>query len=101
LYGEELEAYHADGVLTHLRLAFSRDQKEKVYTQHKIQEDAALLHDLIVKDEGSFYLCGPTWPVPDVSNALLGSFSQSMSKEAAKEYLEKIKNDERYILEVY
>ncbi|KAJ2818897.1 sulfite reductase [NADPH] flavoprotein component, partial [Coemansia furcata] len=29
LYGEELEAYHADGLLTNLRLAFSRDQKEK------------------------------------------------------------------------
>jgi sulfite reductase (NADPH) flavoprotein alpha-component len=35
LYGEELEAYHADGLLTHLRLAFSRDQREKVYIQHK------------------------------------------------------------------
>lgn len=35
LYGEELEAYHADGLLTHLRLAFSRDTREKVYIQHK------------------------------------------------------------------
>jgi sulfite reductase (NADPH) flavoprotein alpha-component len=44
LYGEELEAYHADGLLTHLRLAFSRDQREKVYIQHKyvVQLDAAV-----------------------------------------------------------
>ncbi|CAG8591826.1 4235_t:CDS:2, partial [Dentiscutata heterogama] len=35
LYGEELEAYHAEGLLTHLRLAFSRDQPHKVYIQHK------------------------------------------------------------------
>lgn len=35
LYGEELEAYYQEGILTYLRLAFSRDQKEKIYIQHK------------------------------------------------------------------
>jgi len=31
LYGDELDAYHKAGVITGLRLAFSRDQKDKVY----------------------------------------------------------------------
>ncbi|KAJ3261568.1 hypothetical protein HK103_005406 [Boothiomyces macroporosus] len=101
LYGEELEAYHDDGILTHLRLAFSRDQKQKVYIQHKIQEDKDLLHDLIIKQNGSFYLCGPTWPVPDVTNALLESFVTSMSQEDADHMLEDLKHLERFVLEVY
>lgn len=42
LYGEELEAYHASGLLTHLRLAFSRDQREKVYIQHKYVGEGGL-----------------------------------------------------------
>ncbi|KAJ3274517.1 hypothetical protein HDV01_002645 [Terramyces sp. JEL0728] len=101
LYGEELEAYQDDGILTHLRLAFSRDQKQKVYIQHKIQEDKDLLHDLIIKQNGSFYLCGPTWPVPDVTDALLQSFTTSMSKEDAENMLEDLKHLERFVLEVY
>ncbi|KAJ3140103.1 hypothetical protein HK100_010480 [Physocladia obscura] len=101
LYGEELEAYHADGLLTHLRLAFSRDQKEKVYIQHKIQDDSEMLGDMMLKDGGAFYLCGPTWPVPDVRDALVSAFSNSMSENEASEKLEALKEQERYVLEVY
>jgi sulfite reductase (NADPH) flavoprotein alpha-component len=101
LYGEELEAYHAEGILTHLRLAFSRDQPQKIYIQHKIQEDSTILFDMMVKDKGAFYLCGPTWPVPDVTDALLHAFTKSMNLEQAHEYLEQLKNDERFVLEVY
>ncbi|KAJ3166011.1 hypothetical protein HK101_012014 [Irineochytrium annulatum] len=101
LYGEELEAYHADGLLTHLRLAFSRDQKEKVYIQHKIKADAEILAEWMLRDEGAFYLCGPTWPVPDVRDALIKSFSKEMTVEEADHKLESFKEEERYILEVY
>lgn len=62
LYGEELEAYHQDGVLSRMGLAFSRDQKEKIYIQHKMKEDAEMLHDYLINKNGHFYLCGPTWP---------------------------------------
>ena len=41
LYEEELEAYRKNGVLTRLDLAFSRDQAQKVYVQHRMQENAA------------------------------------------------------------
>ncbi|KAJ3024378.1 UNVERIFIED_CONTAM: hypothetical protein HDU68_008227 [Siphonaria sp. JEL0065] len=101
LYGEELEAYHFDGLLTHLRLAFSRDQKEKVYIQHKIKADDTMLGDMILKQGGAFYLCGPTWPVPDIRDALISSFSKFMTVEEATEKLESLKEEERYVLEVY
>ena len=48
LYGDEIEAYHADGILTHLKKAFSRDQEEKIYAQHCIAEDQELLYDYMV-----------------------------------------------------
>ncbi len=102
LYGEELDAYHDDGLVTDLRLAFSRDQREKVYIQNKMEEDADRLYDLLVNKKGHFYLCGPTWPVPDVKAALIKSFvKHGWSKEDAENELEVMKEHERYVLEVY
>ncbi|KAI7885504.1 hypothetical protein K492DRAFT_171522 [Lichtheimia hyalospora FSU 10163] len=103
LYGEELEAYHADGVLSRMGLAFSRDGKKKVYIQHKMMEDAQLLHDYLVTRNGHFYLCGPTWPVPDVKDAVvygLKNFGGIDEKEAGN-LIEEWKENEKYILEVY
>ncbi|CAG8566130.1 5508_t:CDS:2 [Cetraspora pellucida] len=103
LYGEELEAYHTEGLLTYLRLAFSRDQPHKVYIQHKMQDDSELLHQYLLKDEGWFYLCGPTWPVPDVRDAIVNSFTSAgkLSLGDASAAVDKLKDLERYILEVY
>ncbi|GAA5925701.1 sulfite reductase subunit alpha [Sporobolomyces koalae] len=102
LYGEELEAYFKEGVVSHLGLAFSRDTDKKVYIQHKIQEDADLLAKLLDTDNGAFFLCGPTWPVPDVYEALVKSFvGAGKSVEQAQAYIEEMKEDERYVLEVY
>ncbi|KAK3834997.1 MAG: hypothetical protein J3R72DRAFT_403841 [Linnemannia gamsii] len=105
LYGEELEAYHADGLLTHLRLAFSRDQKEKIYIQHKMNEDGQLLHKYMLDAElnGHFYLCGPTWPAGDVKDAIVQSFMDGENCAAidANRIVNKLKEEERYVLEVY
>lgn len=108
LYGEEIEAYIKDGIVTHAGLAFSRDSDSKVYIQHKMRQDAKYLAGLIAGNEdipetkGVFYLCGPTWPVPDVHEALVHALSQYAGKtpEAASAYIEQLKEDERYVLEV-
>lgn len=103
LYSDELEAFHAQGVLTHMGLAFSRDQKQKIYIQHKMQEDGKLLADWLLKKGGSFYLCGPTWPVPDIYAALISAFVQhgGLTEQQAKDKLDELKEQERYVLEVY
>lgn len=102
LYGEELERYEAEG-LVELRLAFSRDQPEKVYIQHKLLEDKERLHDLLCTQKGHFYLCGPTWPVPDVRAAIAGGIKAvtGMSQDDAEEVIEQMKEESRYVLEVY
>ena len=106
LYGEDIEAYLSSGIISHAGLAFSRDGPNKVYIQHKMEEDKAMLADLLTKTGGEaayFYLCGPTWPVPDVYEALRGSLEdqKGMSTEQAAAYLDKLKEEERYVLEVY
>ena len=102
LYGEEIEAYIQDNVITHAGLAFSRDSKHKVYIQHKMRDDADTLARHLTQDKGVFYLCGPTWPVPDVYETLVGALVRHHGKteEEAGEYLEGLKEEERYVLEV-
>ncbi|KAF7790872.1 hypothetical protein EIP86_001830 [Pleurotus ostreatoroseus] len=103
LYGEEIEAFINDRTITRAGLAFSRDQKKKVYIQNKMREDGKDLAKMLLRDNGVFYLCGPTWPVPDVYEALvsaLGEF-EGLEAQAAGAFLEGLKEEERYVLEVY
>jgi len=103
LYGEELEAYNASGLLQYLRLAFSRDQTVKVYIQHKLQNDQSEIHNLLIKEKGHFYLCGPTWPAGDVYDAIVNNFTEAggMEKKQAQDEVYKMKEEGRYVLEVY
>ncbi|AHG76562.1 sulfite reductase (NADPH) alpha subunit [Mannheimia varigena USDA-ARS-USMARC-1296] len=57
LYQNELERYLANGVLTQLFTAFSRDQAEKFYVQGSLAEQAELIWTLIKKG-AYFYICG-------------------------------------------
>lgn len=102
LYGEEIEAFIEDNVITRAGLAFSRDGPKKIYIQHKMLEDSEALATMLYDQKGVFYLCGPTWPVPDVYEALVNAFGKFKGVDAtsAGEYLEGLKEEERYILEV-
>ncbi|OWZ18377.1 Sulfite reductase [Phytophthora megakarya] len=103
LYGNELDEYEADGLVTYLRCAFSRDQEHKVYIQDKIAEDKEILADLLLRQNGHFYLCGPTWPVADVREALVASFTQvgGLDRRQANATIERMREEGRYVLEVY
>ncbi|EAQ85241.1 hypothetical protein CHGG_09255 [Chaetomium globosum CBS 148.51] len=105
LYGEEWEAYMDAGVITLLGAAFSRDQPQKIYIQDRMRQTIADIVQAYIKDEGSFYLCGPTWPVPDVT-AVLEEAIAVEAREGAKKVdprkeIERLKEDGRYVLEVY
>ncbi|KAI0677013.1 assimilatory sulfite reductase [Trametes maxima] len=103
LYGEEIEAFVLDRTITRAGLAFSRDGPRKVYIQHRMREHGADLARMLWDERGVFYLCGPTWPVPDVYEALVDALvgHASVSREAAGAFLEGLKEEERYVLEVY
>ncbi|KAL2115966.1 hypothetical protein VTJ04DRAFT_10221 [Mycothermus thermophilus] len=105
LYGEEWEAYLDAGVITLLGAAFSRDQPKKIYIQDRMRQTMQQIVKAYIKEEGSFYLCGPTWPVPDVT-AVLEEAIATEAKESGKKVdprkeIERLKEEGRYVLEVY
>ncbi|KAK0629219.1 hypothetical protein B0T17DRAFT_505804 [Bombardia bombarda] len=99
LYGEEWEAYVDAGVITLLGAAFSRDQKEKIYIQDRMRQTIGDIVKAYVLDEGSFYLCGPTWPVPDVTavleEAIAAEAKESGRKVDPRKEIERLKEDGR------
>lgn len=99
----QIEAFIEDGVITKAGLAFSRDGPKKVYIQHKMLDDVEALGQMLHEDKGVFYLCGPTWPVPDVYETLVKALEKQcgMDAKAADSFLEGLKEEERYVLEVY
>ena len=105
LYGEEWEAYVDAGVITLLGAAFSRDQPHKIYIQDRMRQTMADVVQAYIRDEGSFYLCGPTWPVPDVTEVLMEAVAaeakESGRKVDPRKEMERLKEAGRYVLEVY
>ncbi|XP_060923388.1 NADPH-dependent diflavin oxidoreductase 1 [Limanda limanda] len=88
-FRSEWEELTEAGHLT-LFTAFSRDQEEKVYVQHRVTENAKLLWDLLVNQRGCFYIAGNAKQMPaSVSDALKGAFQQEggVSSEEAEQML--------------
>jgi sulfite reductase (NADPH) flavoprotein alpha-component len=101
-YEEEFEALRAAGKLR-LDLAFSRDQEEKVYVQHKMYEQSAELWKWL--QEGAyFYVCGDAHRMAkDVEHTLhkIAQEQGAMSEEAAKAYIKSLRTQKRYLADVY
>lgn len=105
LYGEEWEAYQAAGIITLMGCAFSRDQPQKIYIQDRMRESLSEIRKAYLQEDGAFYLCGPTWPVPDVTNVLEEAIAVESkatgTKVDPKKEIDRLKEEERYVLEVY
>lgn len=102
-YKDEFEAMQANGTLTTLTTAWSRDQAHKIYVQHRIEENADELWKWIEKG-AVFYVCGDaTYMAKDVDDALHALIAKGggMSAEAAAEYVAQMKKDKRYQRDVY
>jgi sulfite reductase (NADPH) flavoprotein alpha-component len=103
LYQTEMQNWLQTGVLTKLSVAFSRDQKDKIYVQHKMQQHAAELFDWL--NAGAYlYVCGAKSPMSiDVENTLLNIIQQhgNYSLAQADEYLNALKSEGRYLKDVY
>ncbi len=103
LYQEEWETYLAEGKITHLDLAWSRDQILKVYVQDKMREKAAELWSWI-KGGGHFFVCGDAKRMAkDVDQALHDIIAEQggMTIEQAQDYVKQMKKDKRYQRDVY
>ncbi len=104
-YEEEFAAWQESGLLARLDTAFSRDQSEKVYVQHRLQQAGAEVWEWL---EGGayFYVCGDKdYMAKDVHQALIDIAQEhgGLSEEEADHYVNRtlMKEEKRYLRDVY
>lgn len=112
-FGERNRAtdfFYADEFITwaandHLRLdvAFSRDQSEKLYVQHKMQENSKDLWAWL--QEGAyFYVCGDAERMAKDVEAMLVAIAQqegNLTLDGAHDYVRRLRTEKRYLADVY
>ncbi|MEF1311787.1 assimilatory sulfite reductase (NADPH) flavoprotein subunit [Vibrio mytili] len=103
LYQVEWQKYLKSGALSRLDVAFSRDQAEKVYVQHRILENAAQVWQWI-QDGAYIYVCGDaTRMAKDVHDALIIVAEQEgkMPRDDAEQFINDLRKAKRYQRDVY
>ncbi len=103
LYQVEWQGYVKSGLVDKITLAFSRDQKEKIYVQHRLIENGKDVFEWL-EAGAHFYVCGDaTHMAKDVEAALLSIIQQhgGKSEDDAKEYLVAMRKAKRYQKDVY
>jgi sulfite reductase (NADPH) flavoprotein alpha-component len=89
----EIEAWVADGTITRLDLAFSRDQAERLYVQHRLMAAAEALRAWVA-DGAAIYVCGSlAGMAPDVETTLIDILGP--------DGLERLADEGRYRRDVY
>ena len=103
LYRDELEAMRNDGHLTRLDLAFSRDQERKIYVQDRMLEQGPEFYRWL-QEGASVYVCGDASRMAKDVDATLHTIVEQqagLSKDAATEYVQQLKDEHRYHRDVY
>ncbi|MEL7014391.1 MAG: sulfite reductase subunit alpha, partial [Pseudomonadota bacterium] len=103
IYQDEIGAFSDSGLLTRLDLAFSRDQADKIYVQHRMIENGKDLFAAL-EDGGHFYVCGDaTRMAKDVDAALhkVIAVHGGLSEEGTVAYVNELKREKRYVRDVY
>ena len=93
----------ADGHLTRLDTAFSRDQEDKVYVQDKMIEQGEMFWKWL-QDGASVYVCGNASRMAKDVHAALHSIvakQGAMSSDRAEDYIQTMKDEHRYHRDVY
>lgn len=103
LYQTEWQGWAKDSLLNKYDFAWSRDQEEKIYVQHKIREEAAELWQWL-QQGAHIYVCGDASRMAkDVEQALLDTIAEQggLSADDADEYLDNLRQEGRYQRDVY
>ena len=103
LYQLEWQDWKQSGLLTRIDTAFSRDQREKIYVQHRIWEQRRELFAWI-EDGAAIYVCGDANAMAkDVNTALVRVIADQagLDETAAAARLDSLRRDGRYLRDVY
>ncbi|MGW0183787.1 flavodoxin domain-containing protein, partial [Nocardia sp. NPDC003345] len=102
-YRTELEDMFRSGHLSRLDLAFSRDQRERIYVQHRMIEHGAELWSWL-RDGAHFYVCGDAARMAkDVDDALLriARVHGKLDEDGALAFKKQLVAEKRYVRDVY
>lgn len=103
LYQVEWQSYVKEGLLTHIDLAWSRDQAEKIYVQDKLIAQASDIWQWL--QEGAFiYVCGDAKRMAKAVDLALQQILMTQaqySQEQAISYLDELRSQKRYQRDVY
>ena len=86
-----------------LDVAFSRDQNDKVYVQHKLFEKGAEIWTWL-QEGAHFYVCGEADPMAKDVEATLQKICQEfgqLSPEASHAYIKQLRSSKRYLTDIY
>jgi sulfite reductase (NADPH) flavoprotein alpha-component len=103
LYQTEWQKWLANGTLTKMDVAFSRDTAEKVYVQHRMLEHSQELFEWL-QEGAHLYICGDEKHMAhDVHSTLIEIIEKEggFSREKAEEYLAEMQQHKRYQRDVY
>lgn len=103
LYQTDWQTWLNDGILSKLDVAFSRDTDEKVYVQHRIEENSELFFKWL-EEGAAIYVCGDEkYMAKDVNEAILRVIAKegNMSEADAEAYLNQMKTEQRYQRDIY
>jgi sulfite reductase (NADPH) flavoprotein alpha-component len=103
LYQREWLRWRETGALDRIDVAFSRDQANKVYVQHRIREHARDIYGWL-NDGAHVYVCGDSERMaPDVHQALIDVIASEggLSPDDAGAWLGQLQKDKRYQRDVY
>lgn len=103
LYEEEIVGMQNNGTLHQLDLAFSRDQAEKRYVQHIMEEKGKEIWAQI-QEGASFYVCGDATKMAKDVDATLHRIAEThggLSADDAKAWVKGLKKEKRYSRDVY
>eukprot|EP00796_Vickermania_ingenoplastis_P008293 gene8293-5811_t len=103
IYKSLCESAVADGLLTAMDVAYSREGPNKVYVQHRLKDRRAEVWDLL-QQGGNLYICGDAKHMAkDVEKELLemAAACGGMTPEAAQEFFKKMEQEERFLKDVW
>lgn len=106
LYGDYLQKCEADGLLTSLHLAFSRETEKKVYVQHLLATQGPAVWDCL-NNGGRIYICGDARGMAREVEEALKQIIQThggpsmQSTKAVEDYLTMLEKKDRYLKDVW
>ncbi|XP_030625265.1 methionine synthase reductase isoform X2 [Chanos chanos] len=109
LFREELERFVGKGILTHLKVCFSRDVSEESepsprYVQHNLLLHSKHIANILLKEKGYFYVCGDAKNMAkDVNDALveiIGTELQMDKLESMKTVAD-LREEKRYLQDIW